>query len=146
MMNIQELQTIVTNRLPIKIVLINNAGYQQIRITQTNLFNKKFVGIGPDSCDLGFPDFEKVAMAFGIPYKSCREADEMSDSIEWINKQGGYCLLEVFCTTTQMFEPKSAAKRLEDGTLYSPPLEDLAPFLSREELKENMFITMCDER
>ena len=54
--------------------------------------------------------------------------------------------MEVFCTTTQIFEPKSATKRLEDGTLYSPPLEDLAPFLSREELKSNMYIKMWDER
>lgn len=146
MMNLQELQTIVTNRLPIKIVLINNAGYQQIRVTQTNLFNKNFVGIGPESCDLGFPDFEKVVAAFGIPYKSCHKADEICDSINWLNEQEGYCLLEVYCTTTQMFEPKSAAKKLEDGTLYSPPLEDLAPFLPREELKENMFIAMCEER
>lgn len=146
MMNLQELQTIVTNRLPIKIVIINNSGYQQIRVTQTNLFQKNFVGIGPDSNDLGFPDFSKVVTAFGIPHKACRTNEELKDAIIWLNNQDSFCVLEVFCSTTQMFEPKSSAKRLEDGSLYSPPLEDLAPFLSREELKENMFITMWDER
>ena len=146
MMNLQELQTIVTNKLPVKIVLINNSGYQQIRLTQTNLFHKNFVGIGPDSKDLSFPDFEKIAYAFVIPYKGCHSMIEIAEALNWLNGQEGYCMLEVFCTTTQIFEPKSATKRLDDGTLYSPPLEDLAPFLPREELKSNMYIKMWDER
>ena len=127
-------------------MIVNNSGYQQIRVTQTNLFQKNFVGIGPDSNDLGFPDFSKVVTAFGIPYNSCRSNDELEDSIIWLNNQQSFCVLEVFCSTTQMFEPKSSAKKLEDGSLYSPPLEDLAPFLPREELKENMYIEMWDER
>lgn len=146
MMNLQELQTIVTNKLPVKIILINNSGYQQIRITQTNLFKKNFVGIGPDSKDLGFPSFEKVASAFEIPYKKCAHKEDMEEAIQWVNDSKQYCMLEVFCSTEQIFEPKSATKRLEDGSLYSPPLEDLAPFLSREELKSNMCIKMWDER
>lgn len=146
MMNLQELQTIVTNHLPVKIVLINNSGYQQIRLTQTNLFHKNFVGIGPDSGDLGFPDFEKIAYAFGIPYKCCNEMECLNECLEWMNQKNEFCILEVYCTTTQIFEPKSSAKRLEDGSLYSPPLEDLAPFLSREELASNMYIEMWDER
>lgn len=146
MMNLQELQTIVTNQLPVKIILINNQGYQQIRLTQTNLFEKKFVGIGPDSGDLGFPDFGKVAYAFGLPYRKCETKKEMSAAIQWTIEEPGYCLLEVCCSTDQIFEPKSATKQLEDGSIYSPPLEDLAPFLSRDELKENMVIDLLDER
>lgn len=146
MMNIQELQTIVTNDLPVKIVLINNQGYQQIRLTQTNLFEKKFVGIGPDSGDLGFPDFGKVANAFGLPYRKCETKTEMRDAIRWIIEENGYCLLEVCCSTDQIFEPKSAAKQLENGSLFSPPLEDLAPFLSRDELQENMVIDLWKEK
>lgn len=145
MMNIQELQTIVTNNLPIKIILINNQGYHQIRLTQTNLFKRNFVGVGPDSNDLGFPDFEKVAYAFGIPYRRCEVKTEMSDAIQWAINEPKYCLLEVCCSTDQIFEPKSATKRLADGSLYSPPLEDLAPFLPRDELRENMIIELLDE-
>jgi acetolactate synthase-1/2/3 large subunit len=70
----------------------------------------------------------------------------MENGIDWCINEKGYCLFEVFCSTEQIFEPKSATKRLEDGSLYSPPLEDLAPFLSREELKSNMYIKMWDER
>jgi len=137
MMNLQELQTIVTNRLPIKIVLINNQGYHQIRLTQTNLFDKQFVGIGPESGDLGFPDFSRIADAFGIPYIRCDNRDDLDGAIKQMLEATGYCMLEVFCDTEQAFEPKSATKRLPDGTLLSPPLEDLAPFLEREELEKN---------
>ena len=146
MMNLQELQTIVTNKLPVKIILINNNGYHQIRLTQTNLFNKNFVGIGPESGDLSFPDFQKVSYAFGIPYQRCDSIDEMQKKIEWIVNENSYCMLEVVCSTTQIFEPKSAVKKLQDGSLYSPPLEDLAPFLEHDELKKNMYIKMWDER
>ena len=66
MMNLQELQTIITNKLPIKIFLINNQGYHSIRITQNNLFSQhKKVGIGEESGDLSFPDYSKIAAAFG---------------------------------------------------------------------------------
>lgn len=145
MMNLQELQTIITNKLPVKIFIINNQGYHQIRQTQINMFHDGFVGIGPDSGDLGFPDFSKVADAFGYQYLSIRNNSEMSEQIdEFLNKDGaGIC--EVFVSTTQKFEPKSAAKRLPDGRIVSPPLEDMAPFLSREELEKNMCIPLVDE-
>lgn len=145
-MNIQELQTIVTNKLPIKIVVINNEGYQQIRITQTNLFNAHFVGVGPESGDLGFPNFEKLAEAYGIPYKKCNNINNLSDVLDWMWLQDSYSMIEVFCDTRQFFEPKSATKKMPDGSLYSPPLEDLAPFLPKEELRENMCIPLWDER
>ena len=70
----------------------------------------------------------------------------MEKAIQWLNNEPGYCMLEVKCDTKQVFEPKSATKRLEDGFLYSPPLEDMAPFLSREELRRNMYIPLWDER
>lgn len=144
-MNIQELQTIVTNKLPIKIVVINNQGYHQIRITQTNLFDSKFIGVGPISMDLGFPDFGKLASAYGIPYAFCDSMVELDEAINWLNAELSFCLLEIHCDNQQFFEPKSATKKMENGMLYSPPLEDLAPFLTREELKDNMIIELWDE-
>lgn len=141
-MNLQELQTIVTNHLPVKIVVINNEGYHQIRLTQTNLFDKQFVGIGPESHDLGFPDFEKLAYAYGIPYYGCGGMEKLDSILDEFLKCNGYAMLQIFCDTKQIFEPKSVTKRLPDGTLVSPPLEDLYPFLSREELRENMYINL----
>lgn len=144
MMNLQELQTVVTNRLPVKIFLINNAGYHSIRITQTNLFSKHFCGIGPESGDLSFPEFEKIAAAFGLPYLAAYSNETMKQVVDEALAAEGPLLVEIFTDTSQVWEPKSATKRLEDGTLVSPPLEDLAPFLPREELERQMFIPMVE--
>ena len=144
-MNLQELQTIVTNRLPVKIFIINNGGYHQIRQTQNNIFHNGLVGVGPESGDLGFPDFEKLAAAYGIPYGRISSNTELSAGIRQAIDSDSYYLCEVICDTEQKFEPKSATKRLEDGSLFSPPLEDLAPFLPREELEANMYIPLIQE-
>lgn len=145
MMNLQELQTVVTNKLPIKIFVINNNGYHQIRQTQDNIFHDGYVGMGPESGDLGFPDFSKLAPAFGMPYFAIHDNDELKNIIEQVLSYDGYVMCEVFVSTAQKFEPKSATKKLADGTLISPPLEDMAPFLSREELAGNMYVPMLPE-
>ncbi|MBQ8817591.1 MAG: thiamine pyrophosphate-binding protein [Clostridia bacterium] len=145
-MNLQELQTILTNKLPIKICVINNDGYHSIRQTQTNLFgNHTKVGIGPESNDLSFPSLEKLAWAYGYPYASCKSNDEIDAALDKAFSTEGAFIVEAFVDPTQFFEPKSSTKRLPDGTLVSPPLEDLAPFLDREELKSIMKIPMMEE-
>lgn len=140
-MNLQELQTILTNRLPIKLFVINNGGYHSIRQTQTNLFDSRFVGIGEESRDLEFPALDKLAYAYGYKYFSIHSNDEMGTLDDALGCEVPM-ICEIFVSRDQFFEPKSATKRLEDGTLVSPPLEDLAPFLPREELAENMYIKM----
>ena len=145
MMNLQELQTIITNKLPIKIFLINNSGYHSIRITQTNLFDKHFVGIGEESGDLSFPVYKRIAEAFGYRYFSASSNSHMKLVVDEVLKLEGPVFCEVFTDSEQVWEPKSSTKRLDDGTLVSPPLEDLAPFLPREELKKQMFIPLIDE-
>lgn len=146
MMNLQELQTIVTNKLPIKVFMINNNGYHSIRITQSNLFSEHSkIGIGEESGDLSFPDFEKIAKAFGMQYFSAHSNIEMKSIVDEVLAKDGPVFCEIFTDTEQRWEPKSSTKRLEDGTLVSPPLEDLAPFLPREELKELMFIPLMEE-
>ncbi|MEG0784018.1 MAG: thiamine pyrophosphate-binding protein [Christensenella sp.] len=144
-MNLQELQTVITNKLPIKLFVINNEGYHSIRQTQNSFFGKPLVGIGPESGDLSFPDMEKIAWAYGYPFVRCASNDNMGEAIEKTLNESGYAICEIMVTAEQNFEPKSASRRLEDGTIVSPPLEDLAPFLPREELKENMIISMSEE-
>lgn len=146
MMNLQELQTVVTNKLPIKLFVINNAGYHQIRQTQNNIFHNGLVGVGPESHDLDFPDYQKLALAFGLSYVAIKDNLKQKENIKECLESDGAVLCEVFVSTEQKFEPKSATKKLEDGSLFSPPLEDLAPFLSREELKKNMYIPLIDEK
>lgn len=144
-MNIQELQTIVQNKLPIKIFMINNGGYHSIRQSQKNFFGEPLVGVGYDSHDLSFPDMSKLVPAYGIPYLRCDKNAELGDIIEKTLNTPGYAFCEIIVDSKQKFEPKSATKKLPDGTLVSAPLEDLAPFLPREELEKIMFIPLTEE-
>lgn len=143
-MNLQELQTIFHHQLPIKIFVINNDGYHSIRQTQNNFFGEPLIGIGKESKDLSFPDMCKLADAYGFPYIRITNNSELKDGIVNTLAKPGPVICEVFVSTTQKFEPKCSSRRLEDGTMVSSPLEDLAPFLSREELKENMIIPLLD--
>ncbi len=139
-MNLQELQTIIHHRMPIKIFVINNGGYHSIRQTQKNYFGEPLVGIGVDSRDLSFPDMEKLAAAYGYPYVSAHHNEELAEAVERTLVMDGPVICEFYVTMDQKFEPKSAAKRLPDGTMVSPPLEDLSPFLPDEEMDAMMII------
>lgn len=143
-MNLQELQTIQTNHLPIKIFVINNEGYHSIRQTQGNFFGQ-YAGIGPESKDLDFPDMEKIAYAYNYPFFRCHSNDELEDTLNKVFDTEGAVICEVMVSKEQKFEPKSATKRLEDGTLVSPPLEDLAPFLDRDVFLDEMIIEPIPE-
>lgn len=145
-MNLQDLQTIVFHGLPIKIFVINNRGYHSMRQTEGNLFpNVAPVGIGPETGDLSFPDMEKIAAAYGIPYVCTAKNNEVDSVIKKTLAIRGPALCEIFVATDQKFEPKSATKKLEDGTLISPPLEDLAPFIPRDELEKIMVVPMWED-
>lgn len=146
-MNIHELQTIVQHKLPVKIFVINNAGYHSIRLTQNGLFSHlSKVGIGPESGDLSFPDMEKIAAAYGYPYFRIENNTQLDTVLEQVFAADERCICEVFVDTTQVFEPKPTAKKLPDGTLVSPPLEDLAPFLPQDELEKIMIIPMVERQ
>ena len=146
MMNLQELQTIVTNKLPIKIILINNNGYHSIRQSQNSFFpDKNKIGIGPQSRDLSFPDYQKIAKAFNIPYLKAKNIKQLKDVTNKLKEYDSYIICEIFVDGRQLFVPKNSSKLLENGKIISPPLEDLYPFLSKEELEENMFIDLIDE-
>ena len=144
-MNLQELQTIVFHKLPIKIFIINNGGYHSMRLTQRGLF-KEFntVGVGPESGDLSFPEMSRIAEAYRIPYMSASTNAELPEKLKTFVEQDGCAMFEVFVDTEQAFEPKPSAMKRADGSLFSPPLEDLAPFLSREELESIMVIPLVD--
>lgn len=145
MMNLQELQTIAGNRLPIRIFVICNGGYHSIRQTQKNFFGGEYVGIGPESGDLSFPKLSAVSEAFGLNYTACRSNATMKEDVEKALSMQLPCLAEVRVSSEQATEPKASSRRLADGTMVSSPLEDMAPFLSREELKANMKIDLTRE-
>lgn len=144
-MNIQELQTIVYNKLPIKIFVVNNNGYHSIRQTQSNYFGHPLVGVDENS-GISFPDLSKLSIAYGIRYYKIEDHQYMDRILKKVIESDLPVLCEIFVDTTQAFEPKSSAKKMPDGKMISPPLEDLWPFLTSEELKENMVVKQYKEK
>ena len=135
MMNIQELATVAYNKLNMKIFVLNNNGYLSIRQTQRNLFQPPFIGIDSES-GVGFPNFEKLADAFGLKYFRIDSEAEADETLNQALRFEGPCLCETVVDPNQNFEPKSSSKVLPDGRIVSPSLDDMAPFLDREEFKK----------
>jgi acetolactate synthase-1/2/3 large subunit len=135
-LNIQELQTVVHLQLPVKILVLNNGGYLSIRSTQKNFFGR-LMGESPTS-GVSFPDFLKVGEAYGIPSLRVERAADMGKLRAALDAPGP-ALVEVMLDPAQEFEPRSRSKVMPDGTIVSPPLEDMYPFLSAEELAANRF-------
>ena len=139
MQNLQELQTIVHHNMPIKIFIINNDGYHSIRQSQANYFNGNEIGCGPTS-GISFPNFKKVFESFGIKSYKAKSLRELEKNLNAVLKTDGPALLEVFVDKSQLFEPRLSSKKLDDGQIVSMPLEDMAPFLDREDFLSNMII------
>ncbi|MEA4962849.1 thiamine pyrophosphate-binding protein [Lutispora sp.] len=134
-MNIQELQTIVHNNLPVKFIVFNNGGYQAIVQTQKNFFSGVLSGCTRES-GVSFPAFDKIAAAYGIPYKKISCHNDIDDGIDWLISLNSYGLCEVIQDNNQLIEPKVMSKKMPDGSLVSPPIDDLSPFLEQEEYKK----------
>lgn len=132
MMNLQELQTVYHNKLNLKIFILNNNGYHSMRQTQANLFNSKFCGVDKNS-GISFPNFEKIAYAFDIEYYKIERFEEIDNTMKKAFEKDLPNIIEVFLDEKQFFEPKLSSKVHEDGTITSPPLDDMFPFLDKEE-------------
>lgn len=135
-MNLQELQTVVYNNLNIKILYLNNNGYHSIRQTQTNLFKgQPLVGVC-DGTGLSFPEAERLAYAYQIPFIKVTKKEDIPALVESIGKDGPL-FAEIVVDETQNFAPKLSSKVLPDGKIVSPEIDDMFPFLDREEYNEN---------
>ncbi len=132
-MNIQELQTVKYNNMNLKIFIMNNNGYHSIRQTQTNLFKPNpLVGVC-DGNGLSFPDLEKIAYAYGLRYVKISSGDEVETKTKEVISGNDPVLCEVLIDENQNFSPKLSSKVLPDGKIVSPPIDDMFPFLEREE-------------
>lgn len=140
-MNMQELQTVVYNRMNLKLIYLNNNGYHSIRQTQTNLFEPPMVGVC-DGNGLSFPDAEKIAYAYGIPFVRIEKISEVRAKISEVLEVDGPVFCEVVVDPKQNFEPKLSSKVLPDGSIVSPPIDDMFPFLPKEEYENNKKIIM----
>lgn len=131
-MNIQELQTVVYNQLNLKLFIINNNGYHSIRQTQYNLFNPPLVGVCEGN-GLSFPNLERIAYAYELPYIKIQSLEEIELGVENALNENGPILIEVVVSQEQNFEPKLSSKLLKDGTMVSPAMDDMYPFLPKDE-------------
>lgn len=134
MMNLQELQTISYHRFPIKIVIFSNDGYGAIRSTCSNFFGGTYTGCDEKS-GVSFPDFSKVADAFGVSFCRCHSIGELQAGIEWLISEEGPCILEILERIDEIRGPRIESKMNENGEFITPPLHDMSPFLTEEELE-----------
>jgi acetolactate synthase-1/2/3 large subunit len=140
-MNLQELQTIIYNNMPVKIFVWNNNGYLSIRATQQKFFNGRMIGTD-SSNGLSFPDFAKISNAYGIKYIQIKHQGELKEKIREAFDFNGPVICDVACDPNQEIIPSVSSKVLPDGKIVSCPIDDMYPFLSREELLENRFVEL----
>jgi acetolactate synthase-1/2/3 large subunit len=138
-MNIQELQTIVNYNLPIKLFVLNNGGYLSIRNTMDKFFEGRHYGTDTKS-GLSFPSVKKIAHAYGLPYYKLKNSKDLKEKLPKILETKGPSLIEVICPFKQDIVPSSSTKQNEEGKLVSQPLENMYPFLSENEFKQEMII------
>ncbi|MBP5429389.1 MAG: thiamine pyrophosphate-binding protein [Elusimicrobiaceae bacterium] len=141
MMNLQELQTVLTNKLPIKLFILNNNGYISIQQTQKNFFEGRFTACTTQS-GVEIPDFIKLGNAFGFKTIKIDKLEGLEKQIQNVLDAPGPILCEVMLSPNYIFAPKLSAKKLPDGTMISPSLEDLFPFLDREEFEKAQYKTV----
>ncbi|MBR2186606.1 MAG: thiamine pyrophosphate-binding protein [Lachnospiraceae bacterium] len=133
MMNLQELQTIKHNDLDIKIIILNNNGYHSIRQTQNNMFSgREHVGIDKES-GVSFPDLKKLAAAFDLKYVKLDTLNNLDKKLDDALETEGTVIIEAVVDEEQGFEPKTSSKVNDDGTIVSAALDDMFPFLPRDE-------------
>jgi len=136
-MNIQELQTVVHYNLPLKLFVWNNNGYLSIRATQRKFFEGREIGTDSNS-GISFPEVKNIASAYGIKYCLAKSVDELDNVLQEVIDFKGPVLCEIICPENQEIIPATASMRKNDGSMVSKPLEDMYPFLDREEFLNEM--------
>lgn len=143
-MNIQELQTVIYHGYPIKLFVWNNDGYLSIRASQNKFFNGRLLGTDSTS-GVSFPDLKKISSAYGITYYKTDSIENIDDIIQSVLEYEGPVICEVICERDQLVIPNVSSKKLDSGKLVSSPIEDMYPFLPREEFLSNMIIKPLEE-
>lgn len=137
--NIQELQTLLHYKLPVKLFVLNNNGYLSIRASQKNYFKERYIGSGPDS-GVTMPDTLKICDAYGISSARVSNLDDLDQAIKLALDTPGPYVLEVITPPEQHIIPTVSSRVNTDGSMSSRPLEDMAPFLDRDEYRSNLLV------
>ena len=137
MMNLQELQTIVQNDLPVNLAVFSNEGYGAIRQTSKNFFQGAYIGCTPDT-GVSFPEFSKVAETLGYENRRCSSNAEVEEAVQWLTSQNRRCLLEIEQRFDDPVIPKVMSRLDENGKMLTPALQDMYPFLDKEAYEQLM--------
>ena len=143
MFNLQELEVAKHHKIPLKLFIFNNLGYAMIKISQTNLFESNFVGSDVNS-GISFPNFADIAKTFGFNYRTISSRFQAEEEIPNILASNHSELIDVRMDPNQKYFPRLATSKLPDGSLISPPLEDLDPKISLENLEKYLNSTPMD--
>ena len=138
-LNIQELATLHSFNLPIKLVVMNNGGYASIRNTQRNYFEGRYVGTGPEA-GLFLPDLKALSSCYNLGYFKVDDEASLKQAIAGAEVQSGSVIIDVHLCSDEVLSPKVAALPQKDGLMLSMPLEDMSPLLSIEELQQEMLV------
>jgi len=141
MMNVQSLQVVASRKLPIAIFLLNNEGYLTIKLMQRNHFGRF---VGSTAPDVTFPKWLKISDAFNLPYYQSPAMPYLKGHMQKALDGEAPFLYEIIMHPQQMLIPRNTSERRPDGTIVSKPIEDMYPFLDREEMEQNMIIPMVE--
>jgi acetolactate synthase-1/2/3 large subunit len=142
MMNLQELHSIIENNLNIKIVIFNNDGYLMIKHTQKMLFKGDYNSVNKKT-GIGLPNFESLMKAFGYKYYSLNSIEDFNMVDNFLSDESP-SVLEVFMNPEQDFIPKVKGVVLDDGSIFPPPLEEMTPLLSLDEVQKSMLVNISE--
>jgi acetolactate synthase-1/2/3 large subunit len=142
-LNIQELATVASHALPIKFFVVNNRGYASIRSSQQNYFN--LLVAADESSGLRLPNVRKVAEAYGLPTAYIEHPSHLRDRIRDVLTSDGPVVCEVRAPADEARMPRVSSSQRPDGSMVSKPLEDMWPFLDREEFRSNMIVPALEE-
>jgi acetolactate synthase-1/2/3 large subunit len=142
--NIQELATVRQFNLPVKYFVLNNDGYASIRASQSSFFGSPQVGCD-ERTGLTLPDLLKVAASYGIPAVRIANQENLRQEVRQVLETPGPVICDVMVIPDEVRGPRLSSMQLPDGSMVSKPLEDLWPFLSRDEFLSNMVIPPLEE-
>ena len=142
--NIQELETVRRLQLPIKFFVLNNNGYASIRLSQQTFFGQARIGCD-DNTGQTLPDVRKVATAYGLETDEIRDQSNLREEIRRVLARPGPVVCDVHVIPDEVRQPRLSSVQKPDGSFASRPLEDLYPFLDREEFRANMYIPIVED-
>jgi acetolactate synthase I/II/III large subunit len=143
-LNIQEFATIAHLQLPIKIFVLNNAGYASIRASQTNYFGGPNIGCSPET-GVSIPDYRKLARAYGLKTAIIEDQSDLRAAVRKVLRSRGPVVCDVHIIPDEIRAPRVTSIQRADGSFLSKPLEDLWPFLDRDEFARNMIVEPVPE-